>query len=269
MNRLAADPAHLLVSRDILARYGLSVGDPLLLCAGAAGEFHDIQFTVAGPLDLFPTLYPQDGPFFVGNLDYIYQGLGGTFPYDVWLAADPAVPATEIIAGVRDLSLAVVSASGARDLISSEQARPERQGLFGLLTAGFFASAVLTVLGFLVYAVVSFRRRFIELGTLRAVGLSALQMAAYLIGEQALVIVTGAGLGTALGVAASRIFIPYLQVGTGKTALVPPFVVQIAWQELGLIYAVFGGMFLVAVVVLVVLLLRMKIFEAVKLGEVG
>jgi len=32
---------------------------------------------------------------------------------------------------------------------------------------------------------------------------------------------------------------------------------------------VFGAMFLTAVVVLIVLLLRIKIFEAVKLGETG
>jgi putative ABC transport system permease protein len=65
------------------------------------------------------------------------------------------------------------------------------------------------------------------------------------------------------------LFIPYLQVGADKTALVPPFVVQIAWEELWIIYAVFGAMFLVAVLVLIVLLARMKVFEAVKLGEVG
>jgi putative ABC transport system permease protein len=269
MNRLAVDPANLLVSRDFMARQGLVVGDPLRLTVSAAGEFHEIGFTVAGPLDLFPSLYPQDGPFFVANLDYVYQGLGGTFPYDVWLATDPAVPGEEVVAGVRELGLAVVAASDARATIAREQTRPERQGLFGLLTAGFLASAALTVLGFLVYAVVSFRRRFIELGTLRAMGLSVGQMAGYLAGEQAVLILSGAGLGTALGVAASRIFIPYLQVGSGKTALVPPFVVQIAWERLWLIYGVFGAMFLLAVGVLIVLLLRMRIFEAIKLGEVG
>jgi putative ABC transport system permease protein len=272
MNRLAVDPANLLVSRDFLAQNGLAVGDPLRLTVatgGSAGEFHEIPFTVAGPLDLFPSLYPQDGPFFVANLDYVHQGLGGTFPYDVWLATDPAVPADEIVAGVRDLGLAVVSSSSARDLIAAEQTRPERQGLFGLLTVGFLAAAALTVLGFLVYAVVSFRRRFIELGTLRAVGLSVGQMAAYLAGELAILILTGTALGTVLGVTASRLFIPYLQVGAGKTAQVPPFVVQIAWQELWLIYAVFGAMFLAAVMVLIVLLLRMRIFEAIKLGEAG
>jgi hypothetical protein len=36
---------------------------------------------------------------------------------------------------------------------------------------------------------------------------------------------------------------------------------------LGTIYAIFGVMFVVAVVVLSILLIRMKIFEAVKLGE--
>jgi putative ABC transport system permease protein len=45
--------------------------------------------------------------------------------------------------------------------------------------------------------------------------------------------------------------------------------VQIAWEELWIIYAIFGAMFVVAVLVLIVLLARMKVFEAVKLGEVG
>ena len=94
-------------------------------------------------------------------------------------------------------------------------------------------------------------------------------MAAYLAGEQVILILTGAGLGTILGVTASRLFIPYLQVGADKTALVPPFVVQIAWTELWTIYAVFGAMFVIAVLVLIVLLVRMNVFEAVKMGEVG
>jgi putative ABC transport system permease protein len=132
---------------------------------------------------------------------------------------------------------------------------------------GFVAAAVLTVVGFLVYAVVSFQRRFIELGMLRAIGLSKRQMAGFLIGELAALILTGIAVGSGLGVWASRLFIPYFQLGTDKTDLVPPFVVQLAWQQLGIILAVFGAMFLLAVAVLVILLNRMRVFEAVKLGE--
>jgi putative ABC transport system permease protein len=94
-------------------------------------------------------------------------------------------------------------------------------------------------------------------------------MAGYLTGEQAVLILCGGSLGTGLGLWASRLFIPYMQVGADKTTRVPPFVVQIAWNELWTIYAVFGAMFVLAVAVLIALMMRMRIFEAVKLGEEG
>lgn len=267
MNRLALNRANLLASGDFLAQNNLKIGDPLKLTINAAGDFKTIDFTVAGRLDLFPTLYPQDGPFFIANLEYVFEQLGGLYPYDVWLTTDRSMSGEKIAKDVRALGITVVTAEDARALIDAEQSRPERQGLFGLLSVGFLAAASLTVLGFLVYAIVSFRRRFIELGMLRAVGLSVTQMALFLTGEQAIVILTGAGLGTVLGIAASQIFIPFLQIGASKAATVPPFVVQIAWNQLWTIYAVFGAMFLIAVGVLIALMRRMKVFEAVKLGE--
>ena len=267
MNRLAVASDGILVSGSFLAQRGLTVGDPLRLTVGAAGDYAEAEFTIVGSLGLFPTLYPQDGPIFVANLDHIHSALGGTYPYDVWLATDAAADSEAIVEGVRDLGLVVVTARDARQTIATEQTRPERQGLFGLLSVGFIAAAMLTVIGFLVYAVVSFQRRFIELGMLRAIGLSTRQMAAYLAGELAALILTGVTLGAALGVWASTLFIPYFQVGDDKTALVPPFVVQVAWEQLGIILVIFGAMFVVAVVVLAVLLTRMRVFEAVKLGE--
>jgi putative ABC transport system permease protein len=48
---------------------------------------------------------------------------------------------------------------------------------------------------------------------------------------------------------------------------VPPFVVQIAWEQVGTILATYGVMFVISVLVLAVLLIRMRVFEAVKLGE--
>lgn len=267
MNRLAIQPDHLLVSRDFMGRNSLQVGDPLRLTIGAAGEFADAEFTIAGPIDLFPTQYPQDGPFFVANLDYVHEALGGAFPYNVWLQTDTAVSTAQIVDDVRELGFSVITSQDARARILQEQTRPERQGLFGLLSVGFLAAAVLTVLGFLVYAIISFRQRMIQLGMLRAIGLSVGQMAVYLAAEQAALILIGVGLGTGLGVWASRLFIPFLQVGEGKTAVTPPFIVQIAWEQLGTIYMLFGGMFVVAVLVLIMLVSRMRVFEAVKLGE--
>jgi len=139
--------------------------------------------------------------------------------------------------------------------------------VFGLLSIGFLASAFLTVLGFLFYSVLSFRRRFVELGMLRAIGLSVGQMATLLTCEQGLIIGLGMGIGTLLGVIASDLFIPFLQVRAGLHPQTPPFIVQIAWEQIGIIYAIFGGMLVLAIIITMILLGRMRVFQAVKLGE--
>jgi putative ABC transport system permease protein len=225
---------------------------------------------VVGGFDLFPTWYPGDpeeGPLFVGNLDNLFERAGGQFPYDVWLKTNPTVDYNQVADGVRNLNLAVLDWKAPLLKVYQEQRRPERQGLFGLLSVGFGAAALLTVLGFLLYALFSFRRRFIELGMLRAIGLSAGQMTAFLAWELAFLILIGLGAGTGLGAWVSGLFIPYLQVGAGPSARIPPFLVEIAWPAIFRIYALFGLLFVVALAVLAVLLLRMKIFQAVKLGE--
>jgi hypothetical protein len=57
--------------------------------------------------------------------------------------------------------------------------------LFGPLSTSFFAAALLTVLDYLVFEVVGFQRRFVTLGTLRALELSTRQRAGQLAGELA------------------------------------------------------------------------------------
>ncbi len=267
LNRLAVARNMILVNRSFMEQNSLQVGDPLIMSVEAGGKVAQMEFVIAAPLDYFPTLYTQDGPFFVAHLDYLYEQLGGQFPYNVWIAKEPGQTGSEVVQGVRALGLNVVSAEDAQEKIRLEQGRPERQGLFGLLSVGFSAAALLTVLGFAIFAVVSFQRRYIELGMLRAIGLSMGQMALYLAGEQITIILTGMGLGTALGYSASVLFIPFFQVGRSAKALVPPFVVQIAWDQISIIYAIFGVVFVLAVAILLLLLRRMKVFEAIKLGE--
>ena len=92
-------------------------------------------------------------------------------------------------------------------------------------------------------------------------------LAVFLIAEQLTLIATGALAGTGLGVLVSDLFIPFFQVRGGEHPFTPPFVVQIAWNEIAYIYAVFGAMFVAGVIVLLFSLRRMRIFEAVKLGE--
>ncbi len=268
MNSLAATPDGLLVNDTFMAAHALNREDVVTLRIINGDTQKEVDFRVVGTFHLFPTYYPSGEPFFVANLDYIFKSMGGEYPYDVWLK-------TAGQADIKRMNTESVNKIGARtltwrepvQLITDEQTRPERQGLFGVLSVGFGAAAMLTVLGFLLYALLSYQRRFVELGVLRAIGLSSGQMIAFLAAELAFLILMGGLIGTVLGIWISNNFIPYLQIGAEPQAQIPPYVVYIAWPAILRVYILFSVLFFAALATLVVLLRRMKIFQAIKMGE--
>lgn len=269
MNTLAIAPNGVLVPQIFMRQHALKPGDIIEVNISLyGGDRAAVEMQVMGGFDYFPTWYEQEeGTLFVGNLDYIFEQAGGQYPYDVWLKTKPGTDSGTLLDDLQALKFRVSGLFVAPDKIAEEQQNPTRQGLFGLLSVGFGAAAILTVLGFLLYALFSFRQRFIELGVLRAIGLSTGQMTIFLFWELAFLITTGLVLGTGLGVWVSELFIPYLQIGNDIFALTPPYLVEIAWPAIIRIYILFGLLFVVALSALTVLLMRMRIFEAVKLGE--
>jgi len=287
MNQLAADPNGILVPNSLLAEQKLKIGDTLRIgiTTGIAGESIPLEAHIVGSFDLFPTWYPENGLMIVGNLEELFLKTGTEYPHEVWLGTARDADPESIVYAVRGYSIlldqqadqsklnpngmnTIVKDWSSADLnIRREQRRPERQGLFGLLSVGFVASALLTVLGFLLYALFSFRRRFIEMGMLRAIGLSIQQMTSLLAAELAFLVLLGIGVGTALGVFASRLFVPFLQIGASTQSQYPPFQIQIAWLSIAEIYILFALLFFAALSALSALLVRMKIFQAIKLGE--
>jgi putative ABC transport system permease protein len=265
MNAMGATPNGVLVPENM----GLAVGDSLPLRVTTDIGDVTLEAKVVGTFKLFPTWYEEDnGPLFVGNLDYLFQEAGGDSPYQVWAKTTPSLDYTQLgNLTLPDLNVRVIGWDAALPNIQQVQQRPEQQGIFGFLFIGFVAAAILTVVGFLLYALFSYQRRFVELGVLRAGGLSRGQMTMYLAFELIFLVVFGGIVGTGLGVWMSAKFIPYLQIGTDVASRVPPFQVVIAWNSIFEIYALFGVLFTLTLVVLVILLERMKIFQAIKLGE--
>ncbi len=268
MNALAVAPEGVLLPGDFMRANAVAVGDPLVMQISRYGQRTEYTARVVGEFNYFPTWYPADDPpLIVGNLDYAFVQMGGELPYRVWARTTPDASFTALRDNLREFDIQVIEWRSARERVAVEQVRPERQGLFGVLSVGFLAAALLTVLGFLLYTLFSFRRRSIELGTLRAVGLSPRQMTMFLTWEMLFLLLISVAAGTGIGALVSAVFIPYLQIGSDAAALTPPFVVELAWPAIVRIYVLFGLLFAVALGVLVVLLRRMRIFEAIKLGE--
>ena len=81
MNRLAVDWSNILVSRDFMARNQLAVGDPLRLTVGSRwGLCRNRVYSCRPAEPISPRCIHRMGRFFIANLEYIYEGLGGTYP---------------------------------------------------------------------------------------------------------------------------------------------------------------------------------------------
>jgi putative ABC transport system permease protein len=277
MNALAQSPEAVLVSHQFARANGLRPGDYIRIEVKLPEGRLELNAQIVGFFDYFPTWYEEDdGALFVGNLETLFLQTGGDLPYEVWLRTTGAPDTAALDDALTERNLLTWRFDEPYTAIAAEQSRPERQGMFGLLSVGFVASALLTVLGFFMYFLFSFRRRMVSLGILRAVGLSSKQMRLFVAFEMAFLILCGLTLGTGLGAVINRLFIPYLQIGnstasnvfTASAAATPPYLVELAWQAVFQIYVLFALLFIAALFVLAALLRRMNIFEAIKLGEI-
>ena len=267
MNALAVEYGGVIISQSMLDALGLQVGDLIALSGLVPTSNATFDFQIVGAMEFFPTVYPEDGEFFVANLNYIFSLLGHEVPYRVWLATEEAIDPDVLTSSLDDLGYKVLAIEDAHSELAQAQARPARVGLFGFLSVGFIAVALLSMLALVIYSALSFRQRFIQLGILRAMGLSTSQLVISLGSEQVTVTTAGIALGSYLGLLSSYLFIPFYQIGYDQADLIPPFIVQIAWNDVALLVLAMLMMVLVAAVGTLWLLVRMKTFQAVKMGE--
>ena len=268
LNELAYEQDTVLVSREFMKERALDIDDFIELTVRSGGETFTVNLKIVGALDYFPRWYPEkDGALFVGNLDYLFEQAQIELAHRIIARITPDFNEREFVREVIRRGAASVLIEEPFERIERQQARPERQGLFGLLSIGFITSSVATMIGFLLYTIFSYQRRYVELGILRAIGLSQSSMMRSVAWELGLLILMGLSLGFGIGLFVSVLYIPYMQFVSNLTGITPPYVVWIAWAEIGQIVGLFVLTFLLIMLILIVILRRMRIFQAVKLGE--
>lgn len=268
LNRLAIEDDAILVSNDFMEERALEIGDFIQIDVRSAGEVIAINSEIVGVLDYFPGWYPEeDGALFVGNLNFLFEQAQVELPHRVIARINSDFDEDSLTSRMFRLGATGVVIDEPFTRIERELARPERQGLFGLLSIGFVASSLATVLGFLLYTIFSYQKRYVELGILRAMGLSQSSMIVSIAWELGLLILLGLSMGVSIGLAVSAMYIPYMQFVSDLSGVVPPYLVVIAWSEITQIIILFVLTFVCIMLILLVILRRMRIFQAVKLGE--
>jgi putative ABC transport system permease protein len=265
MNRLGANYTGVLVERRFAESAQLAIGSPILLSTETGNEPH--QFLVVGLVDYFPSLYPGDMPFVVGNIEYVEDELG-FLPHDVWLAVDQKTSLAKLQGDLQDRGLVAPLAQDARLLVQRAKQDPLRVGTFGLLSVGFIAGTLLTVLGFVVHTLLIFRQRGLELGLLRAIGFTVRDLGLMLTVEHLFAVAAGLAVGSAAGLLASDLFGPYLLVAeVGKHAGVPPVVAVSPRGDLIGLWLLLAGLLFLTIPILVATLARRRLAEGLRLGE--
>jgi putative ABC transport system permease protein len=268
MNAMGRSRDGLIGSRRFLEENGLRPGDKVAFVFTGDPIHVTLTYTVRGDFVYFPIAGVNDAEVgFVTDIAYTFESLGKEVPYNVLLDTDDGSDGREIATRATvDHEFLVKDVRDRLELMRIEQSRPERQGMFGMLSASFVFITVLTLTGFAVYALLSFRCRSIEIGVMRAMGLSGGQMALYVIFLQTFVVLLGAAIGGGLGVLVSRLYVPFLQLGGTLLKSVPPFFVRLAWTDTLLFYVALMIALGVVIGGSMVFLRRLKVFEVVKLG---
>ena len=144
---------------------------------------------------------------------------------------------------------------------------PMFQGTNGILTVGFIVVLLLCTTGFLIYWILSIQSRSLQFGIFRAMGMSLREILSMLINEQIFISGTSIATGAAIGILASKLYIPLIQLAYAASDNVLPLSIITDQSDFAKLFSVIGIVMLICMVILGVIISRIKIAQALKLGE--
>jgi len=279
LNLLAGDSQAVLISKTLAEQNKVKPGDTIWV---GWSDVPQQPFKVYGIIDYFPTFNPNPA---IGSVDVSEDSASGRAPmlivghlpriqvqlalepYDVWIKLKPEVSTAEFYEGLTESKLPITSIVNTREELVDAKNDPFLMALNGILTLGFVLSILVSFIGFLLYWVLSLRGRTLQNGILRAIGLSLKQLIGMLAVEQLLTYGVAVLIGIGVGNLASLLYVPNFQIAINPSSLVPPFKVMFDSSDLMRIYLLVGFMLIFGLGILAYMLSRLRIHQAIKLGE--
>ena len=274
LNAMAQNSKAVLVSSNFRDLQGMKIGDVINYTPENGSSTRGIIY---GFVDYWPSYSPvvlskgSDGLYketpnylVVGNLSQI-QATCGVLPYQIWMKAKGS---TQFIYDyIEESQLQLLSFKDTSAALVSKKNDPIFQGTNGILTVGFIVVLLLCTTGFLIYWILSIQSRSLQFGIFRAMGMSLREILAMLINEQ--IFISGASIatGAAIGIVASRLYIPLIQIAYAASDNVLPLSIITAQSDFVKLFSVIGIVILVCMIILGVIISRIKIAQALKLGE--
>ncbi|MFD2116193.1 ABC transporter permease [Paenibacillus yanchengensis] len=251
-----------LISSNVAEKYQLQLGDSISV--GFADGM--VEFGIVGILPYWPSQYPDEMPFVIANLDYIYDQLP-IMPYEVWMKMEDGAKLAPVVEYLQENGIELASVTDVRSELLIQSKHPSRGGVFGILSLGFLVSVVITLAGYILYWFFNLSGRAVQFGVLRAMGLSRRQLTGMLLLEQLFTAGLAIGLGVLIGRVVSLLFLPFLQTTENVAETVPPFRVIFNSNDTNQLFIVVGVMMAIGALILFMHIRSLRVHQAVKMGE--
>ena len=274
LNALAVRSDGVLLSRFFQTEMGMRIGDTFTI----HDEFgNNVRVVVTGFIDFWPGFAPIQRievyeqvvelrqPLIVANIGFL-QSQRGVMPYQVWMRTNS--DSNRFFRDfVEENRINIVEFHDTRQQLVESRLDPILQGTNGVLTVGFIVTLLICFAGFLIYWILSIRSRVLQFGIFRAMGMSMTSLVGLLVNEQFYITMTSIALGALVGEITARLFVPLIQMSYSAAEQVIPLMVVNELSDYRNLYSVIGIMIVICFGVLAFYISRIKIAQALKLGE--
>lgn len=276
LNELAVEQDGLLASRNLETKLGYKVGDTVTYQMPSG---QSLKGTIVDFFDYWPgyaptetglnpdgTTYTADRFLIVTHYSMLREKCG-VQPYEVWIGLKEGYDSGYVYDWLESNDVRVSKYVNLEEDLRQTQEDPLLQGTNGVLTMGFLVTILLCAVGYLIYWIMSIRSREMIFGVLRACGMHKGEMFHMLMNEQIFSGVFTVLAGIGIGKLASAMFVPILQQAYAAANQVLPMELITNSSDLFRLYGVIAGVMVVCLVVLIILLFKMNVTKALKLGE--
>ncbi|MCK5130140.1 MAG: FtsX-like permease family protein, partial [Clostridiales bacterium] len=267
LNLLTYSPYAIIVSQAFRVENNVELGQSI-------NYSWDNQSSIEGVVVAFVNLWPSINPyeaeesqyFIIANLNYV-QAKTMLQPYAIWLKTTENASTADIYNYINENNITLEEIKVAKQELIKKKNDPLLQGTNGAMTLGFIVTMTISIIGFIIYWILSIKSRVLQFGIFRAMGMTKANVVYMLAAEQVMISIVAIAVGIYIGGLSSNLFMPLLQMVATLSDQVPPFRIVSSRQDYLKLYTVVGVMLVSGFALVSIIASKIKIDQVLKLGE--
>ncbi|MBR3838280.1 MAG: ABC transporter permease [Clostridia bacterium] len=278
INQMEKHPTSVLISQGFATEHDLRAGDTMVINLndlgvedGAPGSYPIMECYVLAVIDYWPMFYDGAintdyvGELIVMNLDYL-MSVKDTQTYNLWIDLDNDTTSQAFYENMEKAGLldSVTSIHDRQSDFVREKSDSMVMALNGTFSLGFVATMIISMLGFLLYWILNVRKRRLQFGILRAMGMTKGKLTTMLMWEHLMTSGVAVIVGMFVGLLTTGLFLPVLEKSYES---ILPLKIQYNIIDSIRIFAIVVVMIILGIVIISQFIRKLKINEAVKIGE--